>query len=65
MTVQYKGGEKKVLVPADAAVVSFAPAERSEIKPGAQVFVNAQRQADGSLAAPRVNVGLHGQVPPM
>jgi hypothetical protein len=65
MTVQYKGGEKKVLVPADAAVVAFAPAERSEIKPGAQVFVNAQRQPDGSLAAPRVNVGLKGQIPPM
>jgi hypothetical protein len=65
MTVQYKGGEKKVLVPADAAVVAFAPAERSELKPGAQVFVNAQRQPDGSLASPRVNVGLKGQVPPM
>ena len=65
MTVQYKGGEKKVLVPADAAIVAFTPAERSEIKPGAQVFVNAQRQADGSLAAPRVNVGLKGQIPPM
>jgi hypothetical protein len=65
MTVQYKGGEKKVLVPADAAVVAFTPAERSEIKPGAQVFVNAQRQPDGSLAAPRVNVGLKGQIPPM
>jgi hypothetical protein len=65
MTVQYKGGEKKVLVPADTAVVAFAPAERSEIKTGAQVFVNAQRQPDGSLAAPRVNVGLKGQIPPM
>jgi hypothetical protein len=65
MTVQYKGGEKKVLVPADAAVVSYAPAERSELKPGAQVFVNAERQSDGSLTAPRVNVGLNGQVPPM
>jgi hypothetical protein len=65
MTVQYKGGEKKVLVPADAAVVAFVPAERSELKPGAQVFVNAERQPDGSLTAPRVNVGLNGQVPPM
>ena len=65
MTVQYKGGEKKVLVPADAAVVSFAPADKSEIKPGAQVFLNTQRQPDGSLAAPRVNVGLNGQIPPM
>jgi hypothetical protein len=65
LTVQYKGGEKKVLVPEKAVIVSFTPADRSELKPGAQVFVNAQRQPDGSLTAARVNVGLHGQVPPM
>jgi hypothetical protein len=65
LTVQYKGGEKKVLVTEKAAIVSFAPTDRSELKPGAKVFVNAQRQPDGSLTAARVNVGLHGQVPPM
>ena len=65
MTVQYKGGEKKVLLTAETVVVSYAPAERSEIKPGAQVFINAERQADAQLTAPRVNVGLNGQVPPM
>jgi hypothetical protein len=65
LTVQYKGGEKKVLIPENAVIVSFTPTERSELKPGAKVFVNSQRQPDGSLIAPRVNVGLHGQVPPM
>ena len=65
LTVQYKGGEKKVLVPERAAIVSFTPTDRSELKPGAKVFLNAQRQPDGSLTAARVNVGLHGQVPPM
>ena len=65
LTVQYKGGEKKVLVPETAAIVSFTPVDRSELKPGGKVFVNAQRQPDGSLTAARVNVGLHGQVPPM
>ncbi len=65
LTVQYKGGEKKVLVPEKAVIVSFTPADRSELKPGVQVFVNAQRQPDGSLTAARVNVGLKGQVPPM
>jgi len=65
LTVQYKGGEKKVLVPESAVIVSFAPTERSELKPGAKVFVIAQRQPDGSLTAGRVNVGLRGQVPPM
>jgi len=63
--VQYKGGEKKVLVPETAVIVSFTPADRSVLKPGTAVFVNSQRQADGSLSAPRVNVGLNGQIPPM
>ena len=65
MTVQYKGGEKKILVTPKTVVVTYAPADRGELKPGAPVFINAQRQADGTLTAPRVNVGLNGQVPPM
>jgi hypothetical protein len=65
MTVQYKGGEKKILVPANAVVVAFQPTDKSELKPGAQIFVVSQKQPDGSLTAARVNVGLKGQVPPM
>jgi hypothetical protein len=65
LTVQYKGGEKKVLVTESAVIVSFTPTERSALKPGAKVFAVTQRQPDGSLTAARVNVGLHGQVPPM
>jgi hypothetical protein len=65
MTVQYKGGEKKILIPENAVVVAFQPTEKSELKPGASVFVNSQRQPDGSLTAPRVNVGLNGLVPPL
>ena len=65
MTVQYKGGEKKVLVTPATVVVSFGPADKSELKPGAPVFSVTQRQPDGTLTAARVNVGLKGQVPPM
>ena len=66
MTVQYKGGEKKILVTPRTVVVTYAPADRSELKPGAPIFINAaERQADGTYTTPRVNVGLHGQVPPM
>jgi hypothetical protein len=65
LTVEYKGGEKKVLVTDSAVVVSYAPSDKSELKPGAPVFVVATRQPDGSLTAPRVNVGLNGQIPPM
>ena len=65
LEVQYKGGEKKVLVPENAVIVSFTPVDRSVLKPGAHVFVNSQLQPDGSLSAPRVNVGLNGLIPPM
>ena len=65
MTVSYKGGEKKVLITSDTVVVGYTPTDRGQLKPGAPVFINAERKADGSLATPRVNVGLNGQVPPM
>src|SRR5882762_7863996 len=65
MTVQYKGGEKKILVTKDTVVVTYAPVDKSELKPGARVFVVSQKQADGSLTAARVNIGMNGQVPPM
>lgn len=65
LEVQYKGGEKKVLVPESAVIVSYSPVDRTVLKHGAAVFVNSQRQPDGSLSAARVNVGLNGQVPPM
>ena len=65
LTVQYKGGEQKVLVPSNAKVVVFGPGERSELKKGAHIFCVAQRQPDGSLTAARVNVGVKGTTPPM
>lgn len=70
LTVKYKSAdkteEKKVIVPADAAIVSFAPGDRSELKAGAQVIIfGAQKQPDGTLTAPAVNVGRGGVTPPM
>ena len=65
LMLKYKDGEKKVYVPAGVPIVTFLPAERSELKAGAHVFVGTQRQPDGTLTAGRVNVGLNGLVPPM
>jgi len=65
MTVQYKGGEKKVLVTPATHVVTYAPADKSELKPGAPIFSVTQKQPDGTLTAARVNVGMNGMVPPM
>lgn len=65
MTLKYKDGEKKVLVPENVVVVAFEPTEKSSLKPGAHIFAITQKHPDGSLTAARVNVGLKGQVPPM
>src|SRR5437660_11676255 len=35
MTVQYKGGEKQILVTKDTVVVTYKPVDKSELKPGA------------------------------
>lgn len=65
LTVTYKGESLKMLVPADVPVVTFEPSDRSMLKPGARVFLTAQRAADGSLSAARLAVGKDGLVPPM
>ena len=65
LTVKYKDGEKKITVPPDVPIVTFAPGEKSELKAGATIFVAAAKpQSDGTLQAPRINVG-RGIDPPM
>ena len=65
LTLKYKDGEKKIVVPADCPIVSYLPGDKSELKPGAAIFIAAaQKQPDGTLLTPRVNVG-RGVAPPM
>ncbi len=64
--VKYKDGEKKVVVPPDAAIVAFANGDKSEIKPGAKVIIfGAMKKDDGSLQTNRIGVGRDGIAPPM
>jgi hypothetical protein len=65
VTVTYKGGEKKIDIPANVPVVALVPATKEEIKPGAVVFVPIQRQPDGSLNGGAVLFGKDGVIPPM
>jgi hypothetical protein len=66
ITVKYKDGEKKVLVTPGTPIVTFVPAEKSELKPGAKIIIfSATKKEDGTLEANRVNVGLEGITPPM
>jgi hypothetical protein len=65
LTVSYKGQEKKISVPDGVPIVTFGPATEADLKPGAAVFVPAQRGEDGSLATGFVVVGTNGVDPPM
>src|ERR1041384_7257303 len=65
LTLKYKEGEKKIVVPADCPIVSYLPGDKSELKPGAAIFIAAAtKQPDGTLLTPRGNVG-RGVAPPM
>ncbi|MBN9220434.1 MAG: hypothetical protein J0I79_21000 [Mesorhizobium sp.] len=66
VTLTYDNGQtKKISIPDSTPVVTFAPATPTDLKPGATVFVTAQRGADGMLSSSRVVVGNNGVVPPM
>jgi hypothetical protein len=65
MTLKYKDGEKAVVVPDDAPIVTFEPGDKTMLVPGAHILVTAAKQPDGSLTAGRVAVGKNGLVPPM
>jgi hypothetical protein len=65
VTVTYKGGQKKIDIPANVPVVALVPASKDDITPGAIVFVPAERQSDGSLHAGAVLFGKDGVIPPM
>ena len=66
ITVKYKDGEKKVVVPPDTPIVTFVAGDKSELKPGAKIIIfGATKTADGTLEANRVGVGLDGITPPM
>jgi hypothetical protein len=62
-TVKYKDGEKKIVVTPDSVIRAYVIGSRDELKPGAQVAAFAVKKPDGTLEAPRINVGRDGVVP--
>ena len=65
LKLAYKGGESEIVVGPDAPIVTFQPADASLLKPGATVFIVAQKQTDGTLTAARVTAEKDGVKPPM
>ena len=64
LTVTYKGGEKTILVPPTAPIVTFKPGTMSDVTKGATVFVIATKDGDKTMAN-SVAVGVDGVKPPM
>ena len=64
LTVKYKGGEQVVVVPPDATIRAYVPGQKSELKPGAEIAINAAvKKPDGTLEASRINVSRDGVAP--
>ncbi|MES2184437.1 MAG: hypothetical protein V4505_07815 [Pseudomonadota bacterium] len=65
LTLQYKGGEKTVIVPPNVPIVTFRAGKADALLvPGARALITAQVK-DGKPMALRVNVGRDGFTPPM
>ena len=65
VTVTYHGQDKKISIQQDTPVVTLAPATAADLKPGAVVFVPAEKGANGAISSSQVVVGKNGVVPPM
>jgi hypothetical protein len=66
LTMKYKGGEKTLVVTPETVVVTYAPGDKAELKPGTGIFIAAaEKKPDGTLLTPRITYGKDGLVPPM
>ncbi|WP_455824272.1 DUF5666 domain-containing protein [Pseudomonas graminis] len=65
LTVKYKGGEQKIVVPDDVPIVNLEPGDRSLLKPGTKVVLFAAQGADGKITAQAISAGKDGVTPPM
>jgi Domain of unknown function (DUF5666) len=66
ITLVYKDGDKKVIVTPETVIVAYVRGERSELTPGAKVFIPAaSRKEEGLYEAASISVGRDGLTPPM
>ncbi|MCQ4162354.1 hypothetical protein NON00_20795 [Roseomonas sp. GC11] len=65
LTMAFGGRQLPIEVPPGASVVTPVPAAREDLKPGAQVLITAQRDAQGQLTARRITVSKDGVMLPM
>ena len=65
LTLTYKGGEKKVVIPPNIPIVTYAPADKGDVHAGVPIFVaRAKKLPDGTLQASGITIGKNGVAPP-
>ena len=65
MHVKFTGGESEYTIGPDVPILANAEGDISLLKPGAAVFVIAQKQPDGKLTSARVYAEKDGVKPLM
>ncbi|KQV20526.1 hypothetical protein ASC97_10245 [Rhizobium sp. Root1203] len=65
ITLTYQGTEKTISIADDTPIVTFTPAGKADLTPGARVIVMGEKATDGTISAAQVTVGTNGVVPPM
>lgn len=63
--VKYKGGEKVITVTPKTQIVTYGPAQKSDLKLGAKIIAFGKTLPDGSFQTSRIAVGQGGITPPM
>jgi hypothetical protein len=63
--VKYKEGESEFTVGPEVPIFAYVADDRSLLKPGAAIFVVAQKKPDGTLTTGRVTAEKNGVKPPM
>jgi hypothetical protein len=63
ITLQYKDGTQKILVPPGTPIVTFVQGDRSALKAGETIFTTARVEADGKLSTQRIQVSKDGVRP--
>jgi hypothetical protein len=63
LTLEYKGGSQKVLVPENVPIFTTVPGDRSLLVPGAYIFTVARAAPDGTISTGRISVSKGGVRP--
>jgi hypothetical protein len=64
MTLEYKDGSQKIVVPEGVPMATTVPGDRSLLVPGAYVFMVAPVAPDGKISASSIQVSKDGVKPP-